>query len=90
MVDALEDQPAIPFRTPSGVTLVRVNAATGRRAQPGDRNAIWEPFKPGTEPDANGNSFVVEGSSTAVAPRINNAPSDLPLALPTLGTGGLY
>ena len=36
MAAALGDKPAIPFRIPSGVRLVRVAAATGLPAKPGD------------------------------------------------------
>ncbi|MEX0643906.1 MAG: penicillin-binding protein 1A [Parvularculaceae bacterium] len=45
MKDALKDKPAIPFRIPSGIRLVRVNAKTGRPAGPTDSNVILEAFK---------------------------------------------
>ncbi|HBS36050.1 MAG TPA: penicillin-binding protein [Parvularcula sp.] len=45
MAAALKDQPGIPFRIPSGIRLVRVNAKTGRPANPGDPNVILEAFK---------------------------------------------
>ncbi|GAB4522617.1 MAG: penicillin-binding protein 1A [Amphiplicatus sp.] len=45
MAKALADEPSIPFRVPSGVRLVRVNAKTGRPAGPGDSNVILEAFK---------------------------------------------
>ncbi|MFZ5617114.1 MAG: penicillin-binding protein 1A [Pseudomonadota bacterium] len=45
MAEALKDQPGIPFRIPSGIRLVRVNAKTGRPAGPGDPNVILEAFK---------------------------------------------
>ena len=45
MAEALKDEPAIPFRVPSGISLVRVNAKTGRPAGPGDSNVILEAFK---------------------------------------------
>ena len=60
MAAALEDQPAIPFRIPPGIRLVRVNAATGLLAHPGDRNVIREAFKPGSEPTGEGQ--VLDGS----------------------------
>lgn len=47
---ALKDQPAVPFRLPEGIKLVRVNKITGLRAAPEDPDAIMEAFKPGTEP----------------------------------------
>jgi penicillin-binding protein 1A len=45
MAAALKDKAGIPFRIPSGVRLVRVNAKTGRPADPGDPNVILEAFK---------------------------------------------
>ena len=61
MMEALKDKPPTPFRVPPGVRLVRVNAATGKPATPGDPKAIYEAFKdtdrmPGEEED------VLEGS----------------------------
>ena len=69
MGTALGDEPAIPFRIPSGVRLVRVAAATGLPAQPGDQDVIFEAFRPGTEPDAD--RPVLDGSefATGVTPR---------------------
>lgn len=52
MRSALKDQPAVPFRIPPGIRLVRVNEKTGEPASFGDKNIIWEAFKPGTEPRA--------------------------------------
>ncbi|MEW5726346.1 MAG: penicillin-binding protein 1A [Pseudomonadota bacterium] len=49
MVEALKDKAPTPFRIPPGVRLVRVNAATGQPAMPGDPKAIWEAFKSGDE-----------------------------------------
>jgi penicillin-binding protein 1A len=60
MGTALKDKPAIPFRVPPGIRLVRVNATTGLLARPGDRNTILEAFKPGTEPT--GRETVLDGS----------------------------
>jgi len=51
MKDALKDTPPTPFRVPPGIKNVRINAATGRAAQPGDKNIIWEAFVAGTEPN---------------------------------------
>ncbi|HEV2674385.1 MAG TPA: penicillin-binding protein 1A [Aliidongia sp.] len=59
MTDALKDKPAVDFRIPPGVRLVRVNAATGQLAEGGERNVIWEAFKPGTEPSPS--DQVVDG-----------------------------
>ncbi len=50
MEEALKNTPPVPFRVPPGLRLVRVNPATGQLAEAGDPKAIWEAFKPGTEP----------------------------------------
>ena len=65
MEAALADKPAIPFRIPDGISLVRVNADTGVVAAPGDREVILEAFKPGTEPYAAGP--VLDGSEQVPA-----------------------
>ncbi len=44
-----KDKAPTPFRIPPGVRLMRVSLADGQPA-PGDPSAIWEAFKPGTEP----------------------------------------
>lgn len=45
MAEALKDKAGVPFRVPSGIRLVRVNAKTGRPAGPNDPNVILEAFK---------------------------------------------
>ena len=64
MAAALRDKPAIPFRIPPGIRLVRVNVATGLLAKPGDRGVILEAFKPGSEPK--GNEGIVRGRAAAL------------------------
>jgi penicillin-binding protein 1A len=83
---ALADRKAVPFRQPPGLKLVRVNPRTGLRANPGDKDAILEAFKPSEEPD-DGNSLLgfentdaaVEGAPPAPAARVLQT-----------GRGGLY
>ena len=55
MAEVLEDETIVPFRAPSGIRMVRVNAKTGRPAGPGDPNVILEAFK--AEDDLSGNRF---------------------------------
>jgi len=50
---ALADKPAMPFRVPPGIKLIRVDVKTGQRAGPGTTTAILEAFKPGTAPPEN-------------------------------------
>jgi penicillin-binding protein 1A len=49
---ALSDKPAVPFRVPAGIKLIRVDPRTGMRASPGS-SVILEAFKPGTAPPDN-------------------------------------
>ncbi len=79
MKEALKGQPGVPFRTPSGIRLVRVNAETGAPASPGDARVILEAFKPGTEPRS-GQLAVLDGSLP-----IGKTKSSI-----RKGTGGIY
>ena len=78
MSDALKDSPHIPFRIPSGIRLVRVNATTGMPATNEDGNVIFEAFIPGTEPT--GEMMGLDGAS-------GFRDSDDTLQT---GTGGIY
>jgi penicillin-binding protein 1A len=60
MAGALQGKPAIPFRIPPGVRLVRVEAATGLPARPGATGVILEVFRDGSEPGAA--TAVIDGS----------------------------
>ena len=58
---ALADKPAVPFRVPSGIKLIRVDARSGMRVGPGaEGRIILEAFKPGTAPP---DSYSVVGAS---------------------------
>ncbi|WPO43242.1 penicillin-binding protein 1A [Tardiphaga sp. 42S5] len=84
---ALADKPAVPFRVPAGIKLIRVDAKTGMRAGPGDSGrTILEAFKPGTAPSDNYSAIGVadaDGRSLSVSP-----DTDRQFMRP--GTGGLY
>jgi penicillin-binding protein 1A len=59
---ALADKPAVPFRVPPGIRLIRIDAHTGMRAGPGSGGGvILEAFKPGTAPPDN---YSVIGSTS--------------------------
>ncbi|HLI19629.1 MAG TPA: penicillin-binding protein 1A [Stellaceae bacterium] len=96
MQAALADQPATPFRIPPGIELVRINPATGRLAQPDEKDAIYMAYKPGTEPSASGSGVVVGGNVPAVGLDLNGPDaeggdsSSGGQAIPASGTGGLY
>jgi penicillin-binding protein 1A len=84
---ALADKPAIPFRIPAGIKLVRVDSMTGMRAGPGDgRASILEAFKPGTAPP---DDYAVSGADDT-DPRQPMAPADYDRTILRPGTGGLY
>ena len=75
---ALADKPAIPFKIPAGIKLVRVDPKTGLRAGPGDAKTILEAFKPGTAPsdnysaigvaDADGRTLTQDGDRNLFQP----------------------
>lgn len=79
MAAALADAPAIPFRVPPGIRLVRINGKTGQLAQPGDRGVFLEAFKPGTEPSASEVRVVLDGGYIPTG-----------TANPVTPTGGFY
>jgi penicillin-binding protein 1A len=84
---ALADKPAIPFRIPAGIKLVRVDSMTGMRAGPGDgRASLLEAFKPGTAPP---DDYAVSGAEDG-DPRQPMPPADYDRTILRPGTGGLY
>lgn len=70
MAEALAGAPVVPFRTPAGIRLVRVNPQTGAPARPGERDAIWEAFKPGSEAREDGAVLDAGGAFAAPVPGI--------------------
>src|ERR1700710_1915979 len=58
---ALADKPAVPFRIPPGIKLIRVDAKSGMRAGPEAGKTILEAFKPGTAPSDNYAAIGVGG-----------------------------
>ena len=73
---ALANRPAVPFRVPPGIKLIRIDPKSGLRAGPGSQPAILEAFKPGTAPpDSNAVIGVVgpDGAPVAVSPEADRA-----------------
>ena len=64
---AIKGKPPVPFRVPPGLRMVRVNPATETLAAPSDKNAIWESFIPGTEPQEGQKRPILDGSVTGSA-----------------------
>jgi penicillin-binding protein 1A len=84
---ALADKPAIPFRVPAGIKLIRVDSKTGMRAGPGDSGrTVLEAFKPGTAPPDN---YSVIGVADADGRALTVSP-DADRSIIRPGTGGLY
>ncbi len=105
MSEAMKDKPGIPFRVPPGLRMVRVDPETEALAPPSNKNAIWEAFIPGTEPQEGQVRPVLDGSVTGSAaegaaaamglqPSVEVMPDGDIAAQPTspatVGTGGLY
>src|SRR5229473_3207132 len=83
---ALVDKPAIPFKVPAGIKLIRVDAKSGMRAGPGEGGrTILEAFKPGTAPPDN---YSVIGVADADGRSMSAPPDAGNIMRP--GTGGLY
>jgi penicillin-binding protein 1A len=82
---ALADKPAVPFRVPPGIKLIRVDAQSGQRAGPGTQRALLEAFKPGTAPPDNMAmvGLTGQGQPVGVSPEAERA-------VRSGGTGGLY
>jgi len=76
MLDALKDKPPTPFRAPRGITMMRINQATGEPAQAGDKKIITEVFKTGSQPGSPGARAARRGIKAKTSPES--------------GTGGLY
>ncbi len=91
MIAALKDAPATAFRTPPGMRLYRVSPSSGLMATGG--SAIYEAYKPGTEPGTNRN-LGLQGMPEEVP--IRSTSDERPLTrervggAPSTGTGGLY
>ncbi len=85
---ALADKPAVPFKVPAGIKLIRVDAKSGMRAAPGQTSGtILEAFKPGTAPPDNYSVIGVADADGRASQQ--QAPPDSGFFMRP-GTGGLY
>ena len=75
MAEALKDEAGIPFRVPSGIRLVRVNAKTGRPANAGDANVILEAFKADDSLTSQPSNDELALDPLSAAPRTDPPPS---------------
>lgn len=88
---ALADKPAVPFKVPAGIKLVRVVSKTGMRAGPGETGGtILEAFKPGTAPPDNYSVIgVADADGRGGMPASQQQQPDSGF-LVRPGTGGLW
>src|SRR3954463_14571761 len=88
---ALADKPAVPFKVPAGIKLVRVVAKSGMRAGPGETGGtILEAFKPGTAPPDNYSVIgVADADGRGGMPASQQQQPDSGFFMRP-GTGGLY
>jgi len=87
---ALADKPAVPFKVPAGIKLVRVVAKSGMRAGPGETGGtILEAFKPGTAPPDNYSVIGVADADGRGMPASQQQQPDSGFLIRP-GTGGLW
>ncbi|HEY8963618.1 MAG TPA: penicillin-binding protein 1A [Alphaproteobacteria bacterium] len=60
----IKDREAVPFRIPSGISLVQVNAVTGQRTSPDDPRAIWEAFLKEETDNGSDETYTYDPSTT--------------------------
>ncbi len=85
---ALEGKPAVPFRVPTGLKLVRIDPRSGMRAGGGEGRQILEAYKPGTSPPDN--YFAATGLPQEGDGRSFGVSPDADRMIRSGGTGGLY
>jgi penicillin-binding protein 1A len=76
---ALADKPAVPFRVPAGIKLIRIDPKTGMRLAAGASGGLLEAYKPGTAPP---DSYSIvgytdnDGRPMSVSPEADRAVRD--------------
>ncbi len=91
--EALQDTPAIPFRIPPGIKLVKVNRLSGRQARGEGDNIITEAFRVGTEiPKYEGepDDEYIADSDKFTGQEYENENSTIPPPTDEDGTDGIY
>jgi penicillin-binding protein 1A len=84
---ALADKPAVPFRVPAGIKLIRIDPKSGMRAGAGAERVILEAFKPGTAPP---DSYSVVGFTDSEGRSYGGNSGGDSNQFIRSGTGGLY
>ena len=91
MAEAMKEVSPVPFRIPTGIRLVQINANDGTRAQAGDERVIWEAFLPGEEPGDD--IYILDGKGISRMPAANFSRDGItnnPGYSTMTGTGGIY
>ncbi|HKS60942.1 MAG TPA: penicillin-binding protein 1A [Xanthobacteraceae bacterium] len=81
---ALADKPAVPFRVPPGIKLIRIDPKSGMRIAAGSPGGLLEAFKPGTAPPDSYSIIGYQGGDGGPA----SVPPDADRMVPT--ARGLY
>ena len=89
MIAALKDAPAREFRTPPGLRMYRVSPMTGLPAGAGEP-AIWEGYKPGTEPGWNEMPDLPRSGEPPVGDRYDEPLAEAPRRAVAAVPGAAY
>lgn len=87
--EAIGGKPAVPFRVPPGIELIRVNRKTGQPTGAGDPYAIMEAYKAGETPES-GYDLIDGEYAASQSNEAYGAVPVQPSGNVTQGTGGLY
>jgi len=73
---ALAEKPAVPFRVPPGIKLIRIDPKSGMRIAAGSPGGLLEAFKPGTAPPDSYSIIGSEGGEARAFPAAISPESD--------------
>ena len=73
---ALADKPAVPFRVPPGIKLIRIDPKSGMRIAAGSPGGLLEAFKPGTAPPDSYSIIGSEGGEARAFPAAISPEAD--------------
>ena len=73
---ALAEKPAVPFRVPPGIKLIRIDPKSGMRIAAGSPGGLLEAFKPGTAPPDSYSIIGSEGGEARAFPAAISPEAD--------------
>ncbi|MEN8236526.1 MAG: penicillin-binding protein 1A [Pseudomonadota bacterium] len=85
MKEALKDMPAVPFRVPPGVRLVKVDRISGKKTKGEGPNVIIEAFRDNQIPEGSVANATQESGTLPDGVR-----ESVTVITPVTGTGGIY